>query len=588
MASKKVDLSKIDFSYSRSSIKIDVKKLIKDPQYAHIKSRLQVALAEGWDNRIVTKADVKALEEGCWYSQERADKIINFIQTYVYHTTGTFAKSQFILLPWQKFDIECIFGWIKENELNPSGEFVRRFRRAYIEIPKKNGKTTLAAAIGLYLLMADGENNPLVFTAATTRNQAGLCFQTMRGMVKLSDDLKQNSRVYEATNKIKCLYNDGSVQTLSSEAGNEEGHDASGMIIDELHAHKNRKLYDCLRYAGRARNQPLTVVITTSGVYDPTSIGWEVHKQAESIINGSSEDISMFARIYCADMKNDDLSKPETWCKANPSLGLSLKIGDFQDDYNEAVEYPDKWLNFCRYSLNIWSNTVGCWIPREYVDEAVDPTITIESFTKKEETDCSVIGIDLASSRDMGAVVFLQRMRDGTFHQKEWYFVPEDRLTAASKNPNRDIYQQWANDGFLITTPGKTINYRRIYDTIVEIDKTVCTFDMIGVDPWNATQLITDLKEDFGKQYVHSVRQGYVTMSPTMKQFEILLFSGKWKHSGNPITAYCFNNCAKKDDGRGNIIPIKSAEEHKIDGVSATLTALNCTMYLDDLSRKTD
>ena len=569
------------FSYARATTLLDTKEIINGPSCT-LKKRLLTARKDGWLSRVTTKADLKAVEAGCWYSQTHADRVIYFIENYIYHVTGEQAGKLFKLLDWQRYDLETIFGWIKPNELNPEGPFVRRFRRAYIEIPKKNGKTTLAAAIALYLLIGDNEQNPQVFTAATTRSQAGLCFKTAVRMAKESHVIFPNVRILESTHRIKCHLNGGEMQTMSSEAGNEEGVDASGMIIDELHAHKTRKLYDCLRYAGRARAQPLTVVIRTAGVYDPQSIGWEVHKQAKDVIDGASEDISLMARVYCADIETEDLSSSKVWEKANPSLGKSFRISDFRDDYNEALKYPDKWNNFCRYLLNIWANTVEAWIPIEPILTHVDKGLLETSFKRDGSVDCTVVGIDLASTRDMGAVVLLQRLKNGTYRQKEWYFVPEGQTTPACNNSNRDMYRQWVQDGYLTATPGDVINYRSIFDLIRQIDKECC-IDLICVDPWNATQLITDLTEDFGKRYVHKVRQGYVTMSPTMKQFEIILFSDQWKHSGNPITTYCFSNCGKKDDGKGNIMPIKIANENKIDGVSATLTALNGAMYLDNL-----
>lgn len=572
-----------DFSYAAAKTPLDIPSLAKTTKNKVLRERLHTAIDDGWDCRIVTNADLLAVTQGCWFSQEHADKATSFIEKYVRHVTGAHAGKPFLLLDWQRFDLEALFGWIKVNELDPDGEFVRRFRRAYIEIPKKNGKTTMAAALGLYLLIGDGENNPQVFTAATTRAQAGLCFKTAMRMARESPDIAENVRVMESTHKIKCLINGGEMHTMSSEAGNEEGVDASGMIIDELHAHKSRTLYDCLRYAGQARSQPLTVVITTAGVYNPQSIGWEVHKQAIDIIEGNSEDTSLFARVYCADI-SDDLSDEATWTKANPSLTKSFRVSDFRDSYNEAIQYPDKWNNFCRYLLNIWSNAVDCWLPIEPILSSVDQNVKQEILYKKNsKVDCTVVGIDLATTRDLGAVVLLQRLRDGTYRQKEWYFAPSEQMEVASGNSNRDLYKQWSQDEHLISCPGPVIDYRAIYDLILRIDKEVCTLDMIGVDPWNATQLITDLTDVFGKKYVHSVRQGYVTMSPTMKQFENILLQDRWRHPGNPITAYCFNNCGKKDDGRGNIMPYKVAVENKIDGVSATLTALNCTMYLDNV-----
>ncbi|MBO4819540.1 MAG: terminase large subunit, partial [Firmicutes bacterium] len=271
------------------------------------------------------------MAKGSHYDKARADHAVNFIQC-LKHTKGKWAGSPFILLPWQEQIIRDIFGIIKDD-----GN--RQFRTAYIEIPKKNGKSELAAAVALYLLFGDGEASPEVYGAAADRQQAGIVFDVAKAMTEMNPALMKRCKILDASKKIKTDYNNGCYQVLSAEVGTKHGLNVSGLVMDELHVQPNRKLYDVLtKGSGDAREQPLYFLITTAG-NDINSICYEVHQKAKDILDGKKIDPQFYPVIFGAEM-DDDWTDPKVWKKANPSIGETIKLEAVKAACKEAQDNP--------------------------------------------------------------------------------------------------------------------------------------------------------------------------------------------------------------------------------------------------------
>jgi phage terminase large subunit-like protein len=313
---------------------------------------------------IRSKADKLALDAGFYYDHAEAVRVWDFFAKFLRHSVGQFKGQPFQLLPWQWTDVIApLFGWKRADG-------TRRFREAYIEIPKKNGKSTLCAGLGLYLLMADREPAAEVYCAAADRNQANIVFREALRMVEGSAGLK--TKLWPVPSQKQLLYPGTSSfwQALSSEAHTKEGFNIHGLIFDEFHAQPNPDLYDTLKYGGAMRRQPLFIYITTAG-YDRESVCWEKHCYAERVLSGEAHDPEFFAYIRAAAVE-DDWKCPATWEKANPSYGTTVRPDHFERMAKVAMTSPLEENTFKRYHLNIWTEQAVRWLPIEEWDGCVD------------------------------------------------------------------------------------------------------------------------------------------------------------------------------------------------------------------------
>lgn len=506
---------------------------------------------ERWPARSIEDCE----PDGYWWDEEAAERVITFIEGYCRHHKGEWAGQPFRLEPWQREIVRTVFGWRR-----PDG--TRRFRTAYVEVPRKNGKTELAAAVALYLLVADGEEGAEVYSAATTRDQAKIVHDAAVRMVRRSPDLRRFVRDYRNNLSVEAL--GAKFAPLSSDSNTLDGLNPHAAILDELHAHKDRHVRDVLLTGMGARRQPLEWIITTAGVYDPTSIGWEQYEYARSVLEGVFDDPNYYAFIAAAD-PDDDWTDPETWAKANPNLGVSVKL-EYLEELAERAKRSPSFLNtFLRYHLNVWTQQIERWIAPEIWKKGAAPVN--EGALEGERCFAA---LDLASTTDLTALALAFENELGGFDLLMRYWVPEDRIMERAQK-DRVPYDAWVRDGWIQATPGDVVDYEWIRQ---EIHDLADRFEIVELayDPWNATQLAVQLLRD-GLPMVE-MRQGYKTMSPAAKEFERLVVAGRIRHGGHPVLAWNVNNIAIAQDPAGNIKPDKQRSREKIDGAVAAIMAI--------------
>lgn len=503
------------------------------------------------------------------YDKSKADRAVAFIEN-LKHTKGKWAGKNFILLPWQEQIIRDLFGIVGEN-----GK--RQFLTAYVEIPKKQGKSELAAALALYLLYADNEPSAEVYGAACDRSQASIVFDVAKQMVQMSPALLKRSKITAATKRIANYSNAGYYQVLSAETGTKHGLNVSGLVFDEIHAQPNRKLYDVLtKGSGDAREQPLFFIITTAG-NDKNSICYELHNKSLDIKSGRKSDPSFYPVIYGL-TDEDDWNDEANWFKANPSLGHTITIDRVREAYKNALENPAEENVFKQLRLNIWTSATVCWIPDHIYDRGKMP-IDIDSLQGRE----CYGGLDLSSTSDISAfvLVFPPRNEEEKYIVLPFFWLPKDTLELRCRR-DHVLYDVWELQGYLNTTEGNVIHYGFIEKFIEELGEKYHIKE-IAFDRWNATQMVQNL-EDMGFTVV-PFGQGYKDMSPPSKELYKLLMEGNINHGGQPVLKWMAQNVVMRQDPAGNIKPDKEKSVEKIDGIVATIMALDrCIRNKDDSS----
>ncbi len=493
------------------------------------------------------------------YDKAKADRAVAFIQN-LKHTKGKWDGKPFLLLPWQEQIVRDIFGIVR-----PDGK--RQFRSAYIEIPKKNGKSELAAAIALYLLYGDGEASAEVYGCANDRNQASIVFDVAKRMVEKSPALLRRSKIAAATKRIVNYRNAGFYQVLSAETGTKHGLNISGLVFDEIHAQPNRKLYDVMtKGSGDAREQPLFFIITTAGT-DKESICYELHTKALDIMNGRKIDHSFYPVIYGLS-DEDDWNDETNWYKANPSLGYTISIDRVRDAYKDALDNPAEENVFKQLRLNIWTNSAVAWIP-DHIYERGNLKI---DFSALEGRDCYA-GLDLSSTSDITAfvLVFPPRSESEKYIVLPFFWLPEETLELRCRR-DHVLYDVWQRQGYINTTEGNVIHYGFIERFIERLGEKYHIIE-IAYDRWNATQMVQNL-EDMGFTMV-PFGQGFKDMSPPSKELYKLLMEGNINHGGNPVLKWMAQNVVMRQDPAGNIKPDKERSVEKIDGIVALIMGLD-------------
>jgi phage terminase large subunit-like protein len=485
-----------------------------------------------------------------YFDEAAADHACEFFERYLRHAKGEWAGQLFTLAEWQKEQIiRPLFGWKRADG-------TRRYRTVYIEVPRKNGKTTLLAGIGLYLLILDGEPGAEIYSAAGDKEQARLTFDLAKSMVEAEPKLRKRCKVYR--NSIVC--SGSTYKVISADAGTKHGFSAHGILFDELHVQRDRELWDTLRTSVGARRQPVTVAITTAGVYDPESICWEQHKYARGVLDGTIEDDSFLAVIYAADPA-DDYREPSTWAKANPGLGVSVKLDYLAAEAARAAAVPSYENTFRQLHLNQWTQQATRWIKLEHWSECAAQLPDLSNAL-------CYGGLDLSTTTDLSA--FVLAFPGDPIRIIPHFWIPEAKL---SDRGDRVPYDAWKRAGYLTVTPGDVVDYDRIRADINELGRKYNIAE-IRFDPWNATQLAGQLGEQDGFQMTQ-MRQGFVSMSAPAKEFERLVVGGLLEHGDSPVLNWMIGNVAVKVDPSGNIKPDKSKSAERIDGVVAAIMALS-------------
>lgn len=505
----------------------------------------------------------RALDMGRYFDKKAAMRAIHFIEK-LKHTKGEWAGQRFRLEPWQQFVLWNIFGW-------KNADGTRRFRYAYIEIARKNGKTALSAGIGLYMLFADGESRPEVYSAATVKDQAKICFSDAVEIVKATD-LKNYLTPYR--NSIVYELKGGTMKPLSSDYGTHDGLNPSCGIIDEFHAHKDSGMFDVIKSAFGARRQPLMFIITTAG-FDKSGVCYAYRENVIKVLRGVNEDDSLFGIIYTLDDKSE-WDDPKMWIKANPNLGVSLSADYLADQVKDAKNRPEAVRNVMTKNVDLWVDAERTWI----LDDVWQKCIGTTDSADLKSCACWG-GLDLSNVSDITAYVLLFHEND-RFQLLPHFWIPEEKMLEKVRKENIN-YDKWVAEGYVTVTPGNVIDYDFVKADILRI---VADYDLrtSAYDRWNASQTIIDLQNE-GME-CNPFGQGYGSMSAPTKEFEKLVLTGKIEHFGNPVLRWMLASTLVKTDPAGNIKPDKEKSTQKIDGIVAAIMALGewMTAQADDES----
>ena len=431
---------------------------------------------------------------------------------------------------------------------------MRQYRTAYVEIPRKNGKTTLAAGLALYLLFADNEPGAEVVSAAADREQASICFDIAKSMVEGCPELASRCTVYR---KEIVTNRGGRYRAISSESATKHGYNLSGIFFDEVHCQPNRELWDTLTTATGARRQPLTFAISTAG-HDRETLCWELHAYSKSILENSIKDPGFLPVIYSSD---GDWRSESTWKEANPGFGVSVHADYFRQQVTESQSSPGKEQAFRRLHLNQWTDSETRWISLEKWDECKSEMPDLRG------KQCWA-GLDLSSTTDLSALVLAFPYGDKIWLMP-YCWAPKAAIQFREKR-NKTRFDNWARSGHLEITEGEVIDYERIRSKVLELTKKYQIRD-IAVDRWNAAQLSQQLMAD-GVEMI-SFGMGWATMSPAAKDFEAMVLSGKIQHDGNPVLRWCVGNTMIEHDSQSNYRPSKKRSSEKIDLAVASIMA---------------
>jgi len=502
------------------------------------------------------------------FDVKSASRVVKFIETLP-HTKGRWASRRELLhlQPWQRFCIGVLFGWVHK------GTLLRRFREVYWEIPRKNGKSVLGAAIGLYMLVEDGEFGAEVYSGATTEKQAWEVFRPARLMAKKAPRLVQHYDIEVNASNLLRLADFSKFEPLIGNPG--DGSSPSCAIVDEYHEHKNSDLYDTMQTGMGAREQPLMLTITTAGA----NIGgpcYEKRLEAQKVLSGVFDDDRLFAVIYSLD-EGDDWKDPKMWHKANPNLGVSVSEDFLEAQVASAIRSPVKQSAVKTKHFNMWVGAKSAWINMEQWSKAADSSLKAEDFT-----DCpAVLGLDLATRIDIAARVSLFWKDIGGerhYYAFPHFYLPEGALDHLKNASN---YKGWAISGHIDVMDGDEIALNQVQEDIKEIPDTYSLRE-VAYDPWQATQLAQNLRDD-GVEAVE-FRNTVGNMSPAMREIEGALASGRFHHPDNPVLNWMASNIVAKEDAKENIFPRKELPENKIDGMVALIMAMGRAMHGEEHS----
>jgi phage terminase large subunit-like protein len=499
----------------------------------------------------------------------KAEKVIKFIEL-LKHTQGKWAGKPFALLDWQKDVIIKLYGTLKADGF-------RQYEYCYLEIPKKNGKTELAAALALYHLFADGEMGGEVYSCAAEREQASIAFNVAVEMVQQCPALKKRTQMVESKKLMVDKKTKSKYKALSAEAFSKHGLKPSAVIFDELHAQPSRDLWDVMTFgAGDVREQPLWVVITTAGDDpDKTSIGWEVHDKAKRILKGEYIDPRWLCYIYGLE-EGDDPWDEVTWYKVNPSLGITINIDKVRAAADDAKQSPAEERLFRWLRLNEWVDTKAIdWISLTLWDKTaydLDRSILVGKRC--------FAGLDLSSTIDLTGLALVFPPQDGLtkWHTIFYGWIPEigmNKRVRLDKVP----YRIWVNQGFLVATQGDAIDYSYIEAKLVELSK-LYDIEKVATDTWNS-RMLTQRLHNKGLDCIE-VAQTMAGMSPAMKFIETEMRRGEIQHEVNPLARWCFGNVAIAVDGNENKKTMKDKSADRIDLCVAWINAMAVAMVNEE------
>lgn len=495
-----------------------------------------------------------------YYDEKHAKAAVLFFEKLLKHSKGEWAGQAFGLLDWQREDIiEPLFGWKRKDD------HTRRYRTVYVEVARKNGKSSLAAGLAILLLLMDQEPGAEIYSAAADRDQASIVFDQAKAMLESSPQLAKRVNIFSKTITVpdtRSFY-----RVLSADAPTKHGLNAHAVIFDELHAQPNRELWDVLTTSTGARRQPVTVALTTAG-YNRQSICWEIHEYARQVEEGIIDDPTFLPVLYSADEKAD-WQDEKVWAIANPSLGVTVKEEYLRNQAKKAESVPAYQNTFRRLHLNQWTQQETRFLDTGKWDECGDPI-----HKKLLEGALCYGGLDLASTSDVAAFVLCFPSGPGEDELYTWlphFWIPQENMIERARK-DRVPYDAWVRDGYITATPGNVIDYSYI---IRDIERMGEKFNIqeIAFDRWGAVQISQTL-EDAGFTMI-GFGQGYRDMGPPTKELLRIVLDRKLRHGGNPVLRWMADNLVVSQDPAGNVKPNKSKSREKIDGIVAGLMALD-------------
>lgn len=487
---------------------------------------------------------------------DRAVRLINQLT----HTKGVFAQQEFNLRPWQVKILKQLF------KTRPDG--LRQYRTCLLMLPRKNGKTELAAALAIYFLLFDGEIGGEVYSAAADKDQASLVFNVAAQMVRNDPELEAQCEIIDSQKRIVHRRSGSFYRAISAEAYSKHGFNASVVIYDELHAAPNRELWDVLATSQGARSQPLMLAISTAG-YDRHSILWELYTHAKKVLENPGLDPTFLPILYEAPV-DADWTDEAVWKQANPALGDFRSLEEMRTTAVRAKEIPAQENTFRRLYLNQWTEQASRWIQMPAWD-ACGVAQSAASFRASLRGRKCYVGMDLASTKDLTALVAVFPDDDG-FDVLPLFFVPQGSIRERV-NRDRVPYDQWARDDWLISTPGTVVDYEVVRQHLQE---WAAEFDlrMIAYDPWNATDLVTRLEKQDGFLCV-AMRQGFASLSAPTKSLEKSILSKTLRQNGHPVLRWNMGNISVETDAAGNLKISKKVSTERIDGAAALVMAVD-------------
>lgn len=494
------------------------------------------------------------------FDENEANRVCKFIELLT-HTKGELAGTRIHLEPWQVFILTTVFGWLRRADGG------RRYRRAYVEVSRGNGKSTLCSGIGLYCLLADREGGAEVYSFATTRDQAKIVFGDAKVMAERNAPLRNKFGLQVLANALYVPTSNSTFQAKSAEGSTLDGLNTHLAIIDELHAHKTRAVYDVVETSTGKRKNSLMFVITTAG-FDTSGICYEVRTMVTKVLEKSVVDETQFGIIYGLD-EGDDWTTVEALEKANPNWGISVRPEIITSLMKKAIALPSAVNNFKTKHLNIWCSASSTWMDMQ-AWEAGEINVDRSDF---EGQPC-YIGLDVGAKNDVTAKVLLFPVGKSFVVFADFY-LPE----AAVEKSTNSQYRGWVEEGWITQSGGAMTDLARIEE---DIRDDLSRFDVKGIayDPWNALQLATNLGNDGAPMVEY--RNTVQNFSDPMKSLEALVQDKRVNHDGNPVLRWMMGNVVAKLDAKDNIFPRKERYENKIDGVVALIMALGISNTADE------
>jgi phage terminase large subunit-like protein len=508
---------------------------------------------------------------GAYWDESAAKAASDFFPRYLRHTEGEWAGRPFVLADWQRDRIiRPVFGWKRADGS-------RLIRMVWLEVPRKNGKTELAAGISLLALMGDGEMGGQVYSMAVDKAQARIVFQKATVMVAYDETLRRHLDAYKTS--IFCPELVATFMPLSAGSSGKHGFSPSAAIGDEIHEWPDGELADVVHKGTAARRQPLEVYITTAGI-SGEGYAWEMHELAQQVARAEVVDPTFLPIIFAApvdEADKDGWKREETWRAANPNYGVSVKPEYMLAEAQKAARSPRAENDFKRFHQNIWTEQVTRWLP---MDEkgwrgcTADPEDQVlwRALAERMRGRICWSGLDLSLTRDLSALCHVFPPIEG---DKLWTFLWRFWLPADTVDDQplarKMRYRAFVDAGALVLTPGNVVDYDHIQEAILE-DSKIYQMAWLGIDRYNASQIAIDLKDKHGLP-VNWFGQGYLSMSPAAKGFERLVASCGLEHGNHPVAKWMAGNASVERDAAGNIKPTKAKAADKIDGIVAAVMA---------------